>query len=66
MTRRGPSRSTRAWSRRRAADDSGQILLLTLGYLLVAFALVAVARKLHIDPELALRAAAERFRARFG
>jgi MazG family protein len=30
------------------------------------FALVAVARKLHIDPELALRAAAERFRARFG
>jgi MazG family protein len=30
------------------------------------FALVAVARKLHIDPELALRAAAERFRGRFG
>ena len=30
------------------------------------FALVAVARKLHVDPELALRAAAERFRARFG
>jgi len=30
------------------------------------FALVAVARKLHIDPELALRAAADRFRARFG
>ncbi len=30
------------------------------------FALVAVARKLHIDPELALRAAADRFRGRFG
>jgi MazG family protein len=30
------------------------------------FALVAVARKLHVDPELALRAAADRFRARFG
>jgi MazG family protein len=30
------------------------------------FALVAVARKLHVDPELALRAAAERFRGRFG
>jgi MazG family protein len=30
------------------------------------FALVAVARKLNVDPELALRAAAERFRARVG
>jgi MazG family protein len=30
------------------------------------FALVAVARKLHVDPELALRAAADRFRGRFG
>ena len=30
------------------------------------FALVAVARKLHVDPELALRAAADRFRTRFG
>jgi len=30
------------------------------------FALVAVARKLHVDPELALRASADRFRARFG
>jgi MazG family protein len=30
------------------------------------FALVAVARKLHVDPELALRAAADRFRARLG
>jgi MazG family protein len=30
------------------------------------FALVAVARKLRVDPELALRAAADRFRARFG
>jgi len=30
------------------------------------FALVAVARKLHVDPELALRAAADRFRAGFG
>jgi MazG family protein len=30
------------------------------------FALVAVARRLHVDPELALRAAADRFRARFG
>jgi MazG family protein len=30
------------------------------------FALVAVARKLHVDPELALRGAAERFRGRFG
>ena len=30
------------------------------------FALVAVARKLHVDPELALRAAADRFRSRFG
>jgi len=30
------------------------------------FALVAVARKLHVDPELALRAAAGRFRGRFG
>jgi MazG family protein len=29
------------------------------------FALVAVARKLHVDPELALRAAADRFRERF-
>jgi MazG family protein len=29
------------------------------------FALVAVARKLHIDPELAVRATADRFRARF-
>jgi MazG family protein len=28
------------------------------------FALVAVARKLHVDPELALRAAADRFRER--
>ena len=30
------------------------------------FALVAAARKLHVDPELALRAAADRFRSRFG
>jgi len=30
------------------------------------FALVAVARKLHVDPELALRAASDRFRGRFG
>jgi MazG family protein len=30
------------------------------------FALVAVARKLHVDPELALRGAADRFRERFG
>jgi MazG family protein len=30
------------------------------------FAVVAVARKLHVDPELALRAAADRFRGRFG
>jgi MazG family protein len=30
------------------------------------FALVALARKLHVDPELALRASADRFRARFG
>ena len=30
------------------------------------FALVAVARKLQVDPELALRAAADRFRDRFG
>ncbi len=30
------------------------------------FALVAVARKLHVDPEIALRAAADRFRDRFG
>jgi MazG family protein len=30
------------------------------------FALVAVARKLHVDPELALRAAAARFRGRLG
>ena len=30
------------------------------------FALVAVARKLKIDPELAVRAAADRFRERFG
>jgi MazG family protein len=30
------------------------------------FALVAVARKLHVDPELAVRAAADRFRGRFG
>jgi MazG family protein len=30
------------------------------------FALVAVARKLHVDPELALRAAADRFRGQFG
>jgi XTP/dITP diphosphohydrolase/tetrapyrrole methylase family protein/MazG family protein/ATP diphosphatase len=30
----------------------------------VLFAAVSVARKLHIDPELALRAAADRFRAR--
>jgi XTP/dITP diphosphohydrolase/tetrapyrrole methylase family protein/MazG family protein/ATP diphosphatase len=30
----------------------------------VLFAAVNVARKLHVDPELALRAAADRFRAR--
>jgi len=30
------------------------------------FAVVALARKLHVDPELALRDATERFRARFG
>jgi len=30
------------------------------------FALVDLARRLRVDPELALRAAAERFRARLG
>ena len=39
----GRRRPPRPWRSRLAADDSGQILLLTLGYLLVAFSLVAVA-----------------------
>ncbi len=40
---------------RRTADELGDLL----------FAVVNVARHLRVDPELALRAAADKFRARF-
>ena len=43
------------------ADDTRDLQFERLGDVLLE--LVAVARKIHIDPELALRAAADRFRA---
>ena len=54
----GPRRARRA-RRRKTAPTSAST---ELGDVL--FAAVNVARKLHLDPELALRASAERFRAR--
>jgi MazG family protein len=58
----GPLQSVREELSELEAADSDEQRFHELGDLM--FATVSVARKLHLDPELALRAASDRFRAR--